>query len=236
MDALLDVPLVFAFSAGMLASINPCGFAMLPAFVSYFVGTDDGALAASPPLARLKQALAVAGAITTGFLLVFGIVGGVVSLGARSIIQAVPWASLLIGIGLASLGAAMLLGKTWRVKFPNPVPSVQGHGFRPMLLYGVSYAVASLSCTLPIFLVVVAGSLAASAPLASFGLFVAYGLGMGTVLLAVTIGATLFRGVVAAWLRPALPYVERLSAAFLVVAGLYLVSYQVVYTLRWVPV
>lgn len=234
MEAWLDLPLLFAFSAGMLATVNPCGFAMLPAFVSYFVGTDDRGLVALSAAGRLRQAFAVAGAITLGFLLVFLAVGGLISLGARSVVQAVPWLTLVIGLALAAIGAAMLLGRVPRVKIPNPVPSVQGRGFRPMLLYGVSYAVASLSCTLPIFLVVVAGSLAASAPGASLGLFLAYGLGMGSVLLAVTVGATLFRGAVAAWLRPVLPYVERLSAVLLIGAGLYLVYYQAVYGLRWV--
>lgn len=233
-DALLDLPIAFAFSAGMLATVNPCGFAMLPAFVSYFVGSDEDALVAAPPLQRLRQALAVGGAVTLGFLLVFALVGSVVSLGARSVIQAVPWLTLFIGLGLALIGVRMLLGKAIYVNIPNPVRSVEGRGFRPMLLYGVGYAVASLSCTLPIFLVVVAGSLTSGGPLASFAMFLAYGLGMGTVLLAVVIGATFFRGAVAAWLRPLLPYVQRVSAVLLVGAGLYLVYYQVVYSLRWV--
>lgn len=50
-------------------------------------------------------------------------------------------------------------------------------------------------------------------------------LGMGLVLVAVTIGSALFQGTVARWLRKAIPYVHRASALFLVAAGAYLAYY-----------
>jgi cytochrome c-type biogenesis protein len=53
---------------------------------------------------------------------------------------------------------------------------------------------------------------------------------MGSILIAVTIGAALFRGTVARGLRRAVPYVHRTSALFLVGAGLYLVYYWVFIT------
>ena len=82
-----------------------------------------------------------------------------------------------------------------------------------------------LSCTLPIFLVVVGSSLGSQTLLSSFVQFIGYGLGMGALLIAVTIGAALFRGAVAKGLRAAVPYVHRVSALFLAGAGAYLVYY-----------
>ena len=32
--------LVLALAAGMLATVNPCGFAMLPAYLAWFLGLD----------------------------------------------------------------------------------------------------------------------------------------------------------------------------------------------------
>ncbi len=89
------------------------------------------------------------------------------------------------------------------------------------------YAVGSLSCTLPIFLVVVGGSLAGQSLTASLGQFISYALGMGTILVGVTIGSALFQGSVARWLRKAIPYVHRASALFLIGAGGYLIYYWV---------
>ena len=48
-----------AFAAGMVSTINPCGFAMLPAYLSYFLGLEGkgGEATASP-----GRSLAVVGA------------------------------------------------------------------------------------------------------------------------------------------------------------------------------
>jgi cytochrome c-type biogenesis protein len=96
---------------------------------------------------------------------------------------------------------------------------------RNVFLFGIAYATGSLSCTLPIFLVVVGSSLASQGVLSSLVQFLGYGLGMGMILITVTVGAALFRGTVARWLRRAVPYVHRVSALFLTGAGAYLVYY-----------
>jgi cytochrome c biogenesis protein CcdA len=96
---------------------------------------------------------------------------------------------------------------------------------RNVFLYGVAYATGSLSCTLPIFLVVVGSSLTSQGLVNSLVQFIGYGLGMGAVLIAVTIGAALFQGVVAKGLRAAVPYVHRMSVLFLAGAGAYLIYY-----------
>ena len=77
-------------------------------------------------------------------------------------------------------------------------------------------------------MVVVSGSLATPGFFDSILQFVAYALGMGVVILAVTIGAALFRDAVSRWLRGALPHVHRVSSLFMVGAGAYLIWYWVV--------
>jgi cytochrome c biogenesis protein CcdA len=96
-----------------------------------------------------------------------------------------------------------------------------------VFLFGIVYAIGSLSCTLPIFLVVVGGSLANQGLLAALGQFIGYALGMGTVLIAVTVGTALFRETVSRLLRRIVPHVHRVSALFLVGAGAYLIYYWV---------
>jgi hypothetical protein len=77
--------------------------------------------------------------------------------------------------------------------------------------------------------VVVGTTLATGGLAASFANFIGYALGMGSILIAVTVGAVLFRGGVARLLRGALPYVHRTSALFLVGAGVYLIWYWLFY-------
>jgi cytochrome c biogenesis protein CcdA len=101
-------------------------------------------------------------------------------------------------------------------------------GLGNVFLFGIAYAVGSLSCTLPIFLLVAGSALGGGSLAGSLGQFVSFGLGMGSVLIAVTIGAVFFRDAVGRSLRHLLPHVHRFSALFLVGAGAYLVYYWVV--------
>ncbi|MGH2410453.1 MAG: cytochrome c biogenesis protein CcdA, partial [Chloroflexota bacterium] len=114
----------------------------------------------------------------------------------------------------------LYLGRGLSVRAPHrEAPRVVGSS-RAMVAYGIAYALASLGCTLPIFLMVV-GTSVASAPLAGLAQFVAYGLGMGVVLTAVAVSAAVFRGIVGLALRRLVPYVRQVSALLLVVAGGY---------------
>ena len=36
----LDARLATSFTAGLVAAVNPCGFAMLPAYLSFFLGQE----------------------------------------------------------------------------------------------------------------------------------------------------------------------------------------------------
>ena len=95
-------------------------------------------------------------------------------------------------------------------------------------LFGIVYAVSSLSCSLPIFLVVVGTSLAGADLFSSAGQFVGYALGMGVVVFAVVLGAAFFRQAMLRWLDRAAGYVQRFSALFVLGAGAYLIYYWLV--------
>jgi hypothetical protein len=95
-------------------------------------------------------------------------------------------------------------------------------------LFGATYALASLSCTLGIFLVVVGQALAAANVVRMFAVFGAYAAGAASVLLALSLSAALAKGALARGMQRLLPVVNRLSGALLVVSGVYLLLY-------WVP-
>jgi hypothetical protein len=94
-----------------------------------------------------------------------------------------------------------------------------------MFLFGVSYAVASISCALPLFTSAVAGTFRRADLLSSLAVFVAYSLGMTLVLLALTVSLGMAKQGLVRWLRRALPHINRVSGVLLVVAGAYLTHY-----------
>ena len=94
------------------------------------------------------------------------------------------------------------------------------------VLFGVSYGLASLSCTLPLFLAVLGvGAGLSSGFLETVGQFLLYAAGMGSVIMALTLGMAVARTVLIRWMRAALPYVGVIGAWLMVVAGTYIVFY-----------
>lgn len=222
------LPFGWAFAAGMVSSVNPCGFFMLPAYLSYQLGTEEEGFFASPASVRILKALQLGLVATTGFVVLMAVVGSVIAAGGRRLVQVFPYAGVGIGVALVALGAWLLITRrSIGVLAASRVVVTPRRNLRNVFLFGIAYAISSLSCTLPIFLLVVGNALASRGPAASLGQFVSYGIGMGMVLVVVTIGAALSRGALARWLRGVSHQVHRISALFLIGAGAYLIYYWV---------
>lgn len=224
--------LALAFSAGMVATVNPCGFALLPAYLSYFLGLDPGGgqTDGAPRRDPVLRALAVAGAVTAGFLAVFGVMGLAWSSLQGVIGRRLPYVTIVIGIALVALGIAMLRGFEPTIRIPRLQMSRNGRELGSMFLYGITYAIASLSCTIGVFIAIVSTTLEGSSFATSVLTFVAYGLGMGLTLAILTIGVALARSGVLRAMRRLMPYVNRISGVLLILAGAF-VSYY-----AWVEV
>ncbi|MCY3895991.1 MAG: cytochrome c biogenesis protein CcdA [Chloroflexi bacterium] len=220
------LPIGFAAAAGVVASVNPCGFFMLPGYVAYQLGTQEAGYDQLSASRRVARALAVGLMATLGFVLIFAAVGAVIAAGGTFLSRVFPFLGLSVGVLMVIFGAYLLITHRYiGVLAASRIQVTPQRNLGNAFVFGLGYAVGSLSCTLPIFLVVVGGALGAAGFLASFSQFLAFALGMGVVVIAVTIGAAIFRDAVARFLRNALPHVHRASSLFLVGAGGYLIYY-----------
>jgi cytochrome c biogenesis protein CcdA len=232
-----DGSLAVYLALGMVATVNPCGFAMLPAYLSYFLGLDetgdgsggdgagsggDGVVAAG---ARTARALRVALAVSAGFLAVFALAGAVVELTSVPVYENMPWLSIVIGVALAALGVAMLAGHEVMVRLPKLERGGRHRTTRSMALFGVSYAVASIGCTLPTFLGAVAGTISRESVVDGLVVFAVYALGMSVVLMALTVAMALARTSLVRFLRRAQPHVNRVAGGLVALAGAYVAYY-----------
>jgi len=218
------LPVGYAFAAGMVASVNPCGALMLPSYILFQLGADEQ----DPPsvVDQLFKSLRIAMATTAGFAVVFGAVGLVVSAGGRWLTDLFPYAGLLVGGAMVGLGLWLLAShRTIGILAASRVSVTPRRSAGNVFLFGIAYGVSSLSCTLPIFLVVVGSALSGGDLVVSVAQFLGYALGMGAVLAAITVGTALFREAIERWLRRLIPYVHRVSALFLIGAGVYLIAY-----------
>lgn len=221
---MIDAPFAYAFTCGLVAAVNPCGFPMLPAYLSYFIGLDDDGTDRG---ARVLRAIASAGAVSLGFLAVFATLGIPINAGVTAIYEVMPWLTIVIGGLLIALGIAMLAGWKPTVLLPRLDRGGRSRRFGSMVLFGVSYAIASLGCTLPVFLIVVAGTVERSNPLSGALAFLVYCLGMTVVLMTVSVALALARDGLVRRVRELSRFVDRASGALLVAVGAYLVWYGV---------
>ncbi len=227
---MIDAPLALAFTAGMVATVNPCGFAMLPAYLTFFLGLEGG-VADEDRRASVARGLAVGGVVTLGFVVVFTTIGALISHLSLAVEAWFPWLTIAVGIGIFALGIALLFGFEMRLALPHLERGGRERTLPSMFLFGVSYAVASLSCTLPVFLTVVAGTFSRSNTLSGIAMYVAFALGMGLVLTVLTVTLAVARQSLVKGLRSSLPLINRISGALLIVAGAYFTWYGI-YELR----
>ena len=218
------LPVGYAFGAGMVSAANPCGFALLPAYIAYHLGLADETRSSG---SRVFRGLLMAMIATLGFVVLFGIVGVVISSGGRVLIKIFPHIGFAVGMVLVLLGIFQLTTKRYfgvmalsRVQGPANISGIRG-----FFLFGLAYGLASLSCTLPVFLVVVVSVFSADDLAHSVAAFINYALGMGFTLVLVTSGVVFFKEVVNRASRAVIPYVQPLGALLLTFAGSYLVYY-----------
>lgn len=216
--------LFLALTAGMVAAFNPCGFALLPAYLALLVNRGSE----GSPVGR---ALAAAAAMTLGFVAVFGAFGLVVVPLAISLGNYLSWATIVVGVGLVALGLWLLAGHELVLRLPLVGGAAPTGGGFSMVLYGVAYAVASLSCTVGPFLAVTTSTFRLHSVPAGVAVFVGYGVGMGLVVGVLAVAVALAQDGFVGRIRGVVPYVNRISGALLVLAGGY-VTYYGVYELR----
>ena len=65
------LPFGYSFGAGMVSTVNPCGFSMLPAYLSLYLGDREEGAACSHFIHRGAKAVLIGTAVTIGFTVLF---------------------------------------------------------------------------------------------------------------------------------------------------------------------
>ena len=225
------LPFGYAFGAGMLATVNPCGFVMLPAYLTLYVSDDaeDSRQDRWGFIGRISRAVYVSLTMGLGFIVLFGTAGLIVGLSQEAVRVALPWIGLVMGFLIAGLGAYILSGGKLYTgvaqRMADKVGDPRVSSLRGYFLFGISYALASLSCTLPLFLSVVTSSFSRGGLVNGSLQFVSYAAGMTFLILIITLAIALAKSMVVNSLRRAMPYLNAISATVLILVGAYLIFY-----------
>ena len=211
-----------AFAAGAVAAVNPCGFALLPAFLGQFLAKGKGA-GEHGTRQRLGAGLLLGTLLTLGLLSVFALIGLLIGTVGYTLGRYFPHLGLLVAALLLIFGVYTLSGR--ELQFRTGLLAPEGRGAGSFFLFGATYGLASLDCALAEFLIVTGLALSQGGGMA-FLIFAAYGLGMGAVLSALGLTVALGKGAFVHLLRRAGAHVQALSGVLLVGAGGYLIAYN----------
>ncbi|MCH2527198.1 MAG: hypothetical protein MK034_05435 [Dehalococcoidia bacterium] len=220
---------LFAFSAGVVSAVNPCGFAMLPAYLGLYMSTSIYEKDSTHYGKMILKGLFIGCCVGLGVLSLFLFVGLITGFALNFIRSIMEWVGLLLGVGLITIGIWLMNGGRLYTSLTARIGQSIGNptqiSLKGFFLFGVSYGVASLSCTLPIFLSVVGINLNGSSIYDSMMQFALYGAGMGSMILFVTLSMAILKGVMIRYIKLALPYVERIGFFLVVLSGMYIVFY-----------
>ncbi|WP_159450197.1 cytochrome c biogenesis CcdA family protein [Demequina sp. NBRC 110056] len=217
----------YALLLGAVAAFNPCGFALLPAYITVLVtGSADAGVTRA---VALRRAVGFGLAMTVGFMAIFtafGLLFGAVNAGLQgSILPYLSYVTTAIGVVLIWLGVVLLRGGELKGPGLRVRGTAPGKAFWSQVGYGATFALASMSCTIGLFLAIVAQALAATGPVGAVAPFLIYAAGMGASILAVSILAAVAGSSAASALRSKTPLLMRIGGGLMVLAGLYVLVF-----------
>ncbi|MGV9799343.1 cytochrome c biogenesis CcdA family protein [Mycobacterium sp. NPDC003449] len=223
-----------AFGAGLVAALNPCGFAMLPGYLTLVVRGRSG----SGTVGAVGRAVLATLAMTAGFVAVFGGFAALTVAAAGALQRYLPYVTVLIGVALVALvglGCWLLAGRRLGLLMPDMV----AHNTRwaptarigSMFGYGVGYALASLSCTVGPFLAVTGAGLRSGGAWPGVAVFAAYAAGFALIVGVLAVAGAFATAVLVDRLRRIVPYVNKIGGVLLIVVGAY-VGYYGLYEVR----
>ncbi|MBI2028217.1 MAG: hypothetical protein HYT07_01275 [Candidatus Levybacteria bacterium] len=208
--------LILASTSGIFAFFTPCSVALIPGFVGFLVKTDDEG--------KILRGVKVGLVSALGLLTVFMGLGLLISLFGNFIAPFTFFIGVTAGVILIILGLYLLAGKTIGVAIPNSIG--ENRGVKGYFLFGATYGLASLSCTLPIFLLVMFQALSVGGAKAGILIFLIYSATAASFMALTAFAAILSKDLVRNYLGKALPVVTRLSPILIILAGMYLIYFQ----------
>lgn len=204
----------FVLVAGASALLSPCGFPMLPGYISYYIGSKTSAM----------KTISAGIACTLGLFTVFSLIGMASSLLGSMINPYIPFLEVIAGVATILLGASMLV-KIKFLTFSAPLKAPKRKGLIGIFIYGVIYGSATLGCSAPVFFAVLFWAIIGGGLLNGIITFLVYAFGMGLPLILTTILLAKAKETTVKKLVKMTPWIQRFSGIILIIIGIYLIYF-----------
>ena len=202
--------LSFAFTAGVFTFLSPCSFSLLPAYILYYLGRDSS-----------RHDTAWKGLVSAiGILSVFAVLG-LISAHLGILLSSVSF-SQVSGLIFIAMGIVTLLDLRLPVLTPHVAPPRRAD-LLGLYLFGIAYGMASIGCSLAMFLSVVAYALSTESFLNGFLSMISYSLGIAIPLLLMAFLGADISAFVSKRSAPLRPWLHRIGGLALMAMGAYLI-------------
>jgi len=230
---------IVALVTGVLSFFAPCAFPLLPGYMSYCLARKEGIRKGKGGAKDLKGSVRGGIIAALGIISIFSLAGILVAAAGSTVVAYVSYLTPVIAVVIAIMGFMMLVDRTaWADKMFGRITSKVQNGISGMTgkrigagsnkglyLYGAGYGIASMGCQAPVFVAIMVAGFAAGGFGEAFLLFVLFGIGMGAMMVMVTVLVGMAKGMAIRKMTTAMPYIKRVSGLILLVAGMYLAYY-----------
>ncbi|MBO3842967.1 MAG: cytochrome c biogenesis protein CcdA [Candidatus Brockarchaeota archaeon] len=202
--------LTFAFTAGIFSLISPCGYALLPGYISYYLGS------------KLPVGKAVSGGLvcTAGLMTLFSVIGMLASSLGALLAQIIPLFDLVAGTIVMFMGVSMLI----KIRIPYismPTKISKRGGLFGLYIFGIIYGLAAAGCSTPIFLSILFYAMAKGI-INGTVMFITYAIGMGLPLIVTNVLVAEAKELMIKKIVNSTLWLQRISGILLIVVGIYL--------------
>jgi cytochrome c biogenesis protein CcdA len=213
----------FSFLQGVFAFFAPCAVALLPAYIVSFISKSN--VSNQSKVHLLIRGLKLAFFSILGILLIYAIASGFIVLAAELIKSYMKYVAISLGVILIIIALLMLFGKEFSLNIHMKQKEYKNE-IKEAFFFGIAYAIGALGCLFPLFLVVATQALSEPDTILGLSYIVAYFIGISLLML-ITIMTSIFaQDFINRKIRAILPYMQRISAVFLIIAGVYVIYYQ----------
>ncbi|MEX1011950.1 MAG: cytochrome c biogenesis protein CcdA [Balneolaceae bacterium] len=215
----------FSFLQGVVAFFAPCAVALLPGYiVAYISRHSEG----DPnTTAKLRRGLKLALLSILGILVIYSLAGILIVVASQILKAYMKWITIGMGGLLIILGGFMVAGKNVTFSVNVNQTSSKSESWEAFV-FGIAYAIGALGCLFPLFLIVATQALAAPSILLGGSYIFAYFLGISLMMITAILLSTFARDFFMKYLRKILPHMEMITGILLILAGAYVIYYQMI--------
>jgi cytochrome c biogenesis protein CcdA len=215
----------FSFLQGVVAFFAPCAVALLPGYIVAYISrsTEND----PDTYLKLRRGLKLAFLSILGILVIYSIAGVLIVLASQALKAYMKWVTIGMGGILIVLGGLMVAGKNITFSVNVNHASSKSEAWEAFV-FGIAYAIGALGCLFPLFLVVATQALSAPSVLLGGSYFFAYFLGISLMMITAILLSTFAKDLFMKYLRKILPHMEMITGVLLILAGAYVIYYQMI--------